>query len=367
MISETRKILIIDDNHEFANIIARVLEGQGYQILMAYDGNTALQKIEEAPELVLLDLKLPDLPGEEVLKRIKGVKEDLGVIIITGYGNEQVAVELMKTGALDFLSKPFDNETLIEAVKNAFRIRDLQMEEKENKKFSSLEHFFPFLAHEIRNPLHAIGGALAVITRRVDLKDEILYKSIKIIQEEVEHLNKFVEECLDFVQPSIKSRFIEVDIKGLILAVVNMVSYMFEELLRKIKINVEIDSRLPKIYANYEEIKQVFVNILKNSFEAMSEGEIGIKGSFKGNSNPGWVEILFQDNGPGIKNENLKYLFKPFHTTKLRGTGLGLAICRRIIVERHHGKIAVESEEGKGTTVKVYLPVKPIQNDFMES
>ena len=366
VIGEMKKILIVDDNQEFVSTLARFLESKGYQVLRAYDGNTALQNVMASPDLVLLDLKLPDVTGEEVLKRIKEMNEEIGIIIITGYGNEQVAIDLMKAGALDFLSKPFDNETLINAIKNALQIRDIQLEEKENRKYSSLEHFFPFLAHEIRNPLHAIAGALAIIERRVDLEDEILYKSTKIIQEEVEHLNKFVEECLDFIRPLTKRRFIEVDMKDLILAVVNIISYVFGELSKKIKINVEIDSKLPKIYANYEEIKQAFINILKNSFEAMTKGEIEIKGSFKTDSNPGWVEIRFRDNGPGIKNENLKYLFKPFHTTKLRGTGLGLAICRRIIVERHHGKISIESEEGKGTIVKVYLPANPIQNDFME-
>ena len=72
---------------------------------------------------------------------------------------------------------------------------------------------------------------------------------------------------------------------------------------------------------------------------------------------PTYIEIIFIDNGIGIKKENLSKLFNPFFTTKLRGTGLGLAICRRIIVERHHGKIYIESEENKGTTVTVELPI----------
>jgi signal transduction histidine kinase len=85
-------------------------------------------------------------------------------------------------------------------------------------------------------------------------------------------------------------------------------------------------------------------------------GQFTIRACFKSESEKN-IEIAFIDNGIGIKKENLSRLFNPFFTTKVRGTGLGLAVCRRIIVERHHGKIYIESEENKGTTVKVELPV----------
>ena len=117
-----------------------------------------------------------------------------------------------------------------------------------------------------------------------------------------------------------------------------------------------MDPHLPKIYANYEEIKQAFLNIVKNAFEAMPEGgEFTIKAYPKSDS-PKNIEISFIDSGIGIPQKHLNNIFNPFFTTKLRGTGLGLAICRRIIVERHHGKISIESEEKRGTTVRIELP-----------
>jgi signal transduction histidine kinase len=355
-----RRILVVDDNPEFADIVSRVLSRQGCEISVARSGRDAIDKVSsESPELVLLDLKLPDISGGDLLKRIKGINEDTSVIIITGYGGEQVAVELMKAGAVDFLSKPLQMEVLIRAVRNALQIRDAQVEDKQDKHFSSLEKFFPFLAHEIRNPLHAIGGALAIIQRRSNLKDEFLAKSIHIIQEEVQHLNEFVQECLEFVRPPMKSRFIEVEIEEVINVVMNMMSHMFEDLSKKIKITTEMDSQHPKIYANYEEIKRAFLNIVKNSFDAMGEGGgLTIKAFFIATPPPGIMEIVFKDTGSGIPKDKMKNLFDPFFTTKLRGTGLGLAICHRIIVDRHHGRINIESEEGKGTTVKVELPLR---------
>jgi signal transduction histidine kinase len=359
MESGVRKILIVDDSIEFARVVARFLEHQGYRISLAQSGYKAVEKILSDPhDLVLLDLKLPDVTGMEVLKRIKEIDDDIAVIIITGFGGEQIAVDIMKAGAVDFLSKPIDNDSLLRTVKNALKIRDAQVEDRQLKGYSSLEKFFPFLAHEIRNPLHAIGGALAIIQRRCDLKDGLLVQSVQIIQEEVRHLNDFVQECLDFVRPPTKRHFAEVDVNEVVTIVINIVSHIFQDLAGKITVSTQMDPELPKVHANYEEIKQAFLNIVRNAFEAIADGgELSVKTSFRSGPNPGWVDVIFADNGVGIKEDNKKYLFNPFFTTKLRGTGLGLAICHRIIVDRHKGTITVEGDEGKGTTVTVGLPV----------
>jgi len=355
--------LIVDDSHQVTLLVSRYLENQGFQVSVASNGRMAIEKVlSESPEVVLLDLILPDISGRDVLERIKEINGDTAVIIMTGYGGEQVAVDLMKAGAADYLGKPFDREALLKALEEVLRIRDSQIEDRKHAGFSSLEKFFPFLAHEVRNPLHAIGGALAIIQRRCDLRDEVLSRSVKIIQEEVQHLNDFVQECLHFVRPLTKSRFVETEINEVISVVLNIISHMFEERSARIKIRTDLDPQLPKVYANYEEMKGAFLNILKNSFEAIEEnGEITIKTIFQASPYPGAVEVLFTDNGTGINKENLKYLFSPFYTTKVRGTGLGLAICRRIVVDRHKGKIQVESEEGKGTTIRIQLPLGPPQ------
>ena len=356
-----KKILVVDDAPEVISLVRRYLENAEFQLAMASSGQMAIEKtLAESPDVVLLDYFLPDISGQDVLKKIKEINVDTAVIIMTGHGGEEVAVNLMKAGAADYLSKPFDRDTLLRSLKEVLKIRDSQIEDRKQAGFSSLEKFFPFLAHEIRNPLHAIGGALAIIQRRCDLSDEVLLRSVRIIQEEVQHLSNFVQECLDFVRPLTKSRFIEVEMNEVIAVVINIISHMFEDRSRRIRIHTELDPDLPKVYANYEEMKRVFLNILKNGMEAIEEsGEITIRTRFNWNSFPGTVEVVFSDNGVGIRKENVSDLFSPFYTTKVRGTGLGLAICRRIIVERHYGKMQVTSEEGKGTTVIVELPIKP--------
>ena len=368
-----RKILIVDDNIEFAKTVARTLEKEGFQVSLASDGNAAiLAASNESPDLVLLDLKLPDIPGVELLRIMKSINENVAVIIITAYGGERVAIDLMKAGAIDFLSKPFNFEDLLNAINNAFKISDAQKEDKKHERYPHLEKFFPFLAHEIRNPLHAISGALAIIQRRSDLKDEILGQSVRVIQEEVQHLNEFVQECLDFVRPPSESRFVEIDINEVISFIVNTMPHRFEELSQKIRVTTDLASQLPKFFGNYEEIKQALLNIVRNGLEAMDEGgEFIIRTSFQLEPKPGWVRVTLVDHGLGMKEDNLQFLFHPFFTTKPRGTGLGLAICKRVIVERHHGKIQIESLEGKGTTVTVELPIerrsKPRKESSRES
>jgi len=364
-----RKILVVDDNIEFAKTVARNLEKEGFQISLASDGNTAiLAASNESPDLVLLDLKLPDIPGVELLRIMKSINENVAVIIITAYGGERVAIDLMKAGAIDFLSKPFNFEDLLSAINNAFKISDAQKEDKKHERYPHLEKFFPFLAHEIRNPLHAISGALAIIQRRSDLKDEILGQSVKVIHEEVQHLNEFVQECLDFVRPPSESRFVEIDINEVVSFIVNTMPHRFEELSQKIQVTTDLAPQLPKFFGNYEEIKQALLNIVRNGLEAMDDGgEFIIRTAFQLDPKPGWVRVTLVDHGLGMKEENLQLLFHPFYTTKPRGTGLGLAICKRVIVERHHGKIQIESLEGKGTTVTVELPIERRRRPRKES
>jgi len=137
-----RKILVVDDNLALAEMVTRFLVDREFDASLVSNGNDAIERVHsEPPDLVLLDLNLPDISGMEVLKRIKEVNEDIAVIVITGYGGEQVAVAMMKAGALDYLSKPFEFETLLTSIKDTLGIRDAQIEEKRSKKYPSLEIF----------------------------------------------------------------------------------------------------------------------------------------------------------------------------------------------------------------------------------
>ncbi len=356
-----KPVLIIDPDRDFTKTTEKVLLSNGYKASLAHNGNQAIKKISSgSPRLALLSLNVPDMEGEVLLKKIHEIDPQLS-IILTEFGKEDI-IDLMQYGVIDFFPKPIEVATLLQAIEKAPTVINPISGDPEKEGVSVLAQFFPFLVHELRNPLQAIGGALTIIEKRSSLEDKPLAQSISIIKEEVQHLSGFVQKCLDFVRPINRDFCIESDLNEMIGLCIKMTTYMFPEASSAIRVITEFDPNLPKAYANYEEIKQVMLNLLKNSFEAMiqsSTKELTVKTVNKVFNNTGWLEIIIHDTGLGIKNDNLKLIGTPFFTTKIRGTGLGLAVCHRIIVDRHKGKILIESEEALGTTVTIKLPVNP--------
>jgi nitrogen-specific signal transduction histidine kinase len=358
----TNTILIVDPDQKFVKTVREFLLSQGYQVSLADNGSQAIEKIlSTAPLVVLLSLKLPDAQGQHLLKKINEIDPHLAVILTDT--DQEASLEALSCGVIDFFSKPIDHKALLMVIQKIPHLVNLSIAGPGKEEGSSLSDFFPFLVHELRNPLQAIGGALTIIEKRSNWEDKPLAQSLRIIKEEVQYLSGFVRACLDFVSPVPNKDFcLEIDLSQLIGLCVKLITYMFKESSGDIDIITHLDPHLPKIYANYEEIKQVLLNLLKNSIEAMNQShqkELTIKLKNKNFYGTGWVEISISDSGLGIKKEDLSHIGTPFFTTKLRGNGLGLAVCRRIIVDRHKGNMIIESDANQGTTVTVRLPVNP--------
>jgi len=360
MARENIKVLIIDADKASAGKIAEILTPKGFSTILSYSGNDGIHKASyTSPDIVLLSYQLPDLESKEVLNRLKGFDRTIPIIIAMAVGGEKATVDLLKAGASDFLVKPVKSRDLLQAVKRvqAKRLADMEIQ---SQKFLSLGKLFPFLAHEIRNPLHAIGGALTVLQRRCNLKDDTIAQSIEIIREEVQRLNQFMQECLDFSRPPARRRFAQTDLNEVIRSSLNTLAPVIEAHPEKIEVITRLDDGLPKIKANFNEIKQVCLNILKNAIEAMKKrGKLEIHTSSAPHEKPRYVVINIIDTGTGIDEENLPYLFDPFFSTKSRGAGLGLALCKKIVVENHRGQIDIESKKNIGTTVTITLPFSP--------
>jgi signal transduction histidine kinase len=354
-------VLIIDPDRDFAESTRKFLRAQGFQVSCVSNGKQAIKKINPGSTLVaLLCLELPDMKWQDLLIRINEVAPDLAVIA-TSLCQEEENKDLIDLGVIDFFSKPINQSDLLESIRSTVSLFQPMRMEMGIDEDSLVKKFFPFLIHELRNPLQAIGGAVSIIEKRSDLNDKPLSQSIQIIKEEVQYINGFIQNCLDFIRPSNKNFWIEFDLTELVSQCLNRLAYIFENSFEGISINTYFEPSLPKVYANYEEIKEVVLNLLKNAVEAMDQSDtkvLMIRVTHKGLSGSGWADVRIQDQGRGIRQDQVENLGTPFFTTKLRGTGLGLAICHKIIVERHKGKMMIERLEDQGTAVTIKLPVR---------
>jgi signal transduction histidine kinase len=228
----------------------------------------------------------------------------------------------------------------------------VRMEEqlREQTSLARLGEMAAVIAHEVKNPLAGIRGAIQVIGGRLpkESKDATV---VKEIVNRIDTLNELIKDLLLFARPP-HPRPLPVDLAGLVRTTADLLSG--DPALKAVAIQIE--GAAPPVLADAELLKIVFQNLLVNSAQAMQgRGEIQVSLEAVG----GVCRLIFRDAGPGIAADVLERIFTPFFTTKARGTGLGLATAKRI-VEAHAGRIAIDSATGGGTTVTIELPVTSI-------
>ncbi|MBW1704709.1 MAG: HAMP domain-containing protein [Deltaproteobacteria bacterium] len=241
-------------------------------------------------------------------------------------------------------------------------LRDIQSELVRSEKLISMGRLSAGVAHEIRNPLNAMKGAIVYLQRRRS-EDPLIQEYTHLILEEIERLNQFVTEFLYFARQS-SPNLTPANLNELVRNTLNL----FEEKFREKGINVikHLDPSLPSLMIDPNQMEQVIVNLLINACDAMAEGGVlelstEIKRDGQGADSSFRSLVKVEDDGAGIPHEHLQNIFDPFFSTKETGTGLGLPISLGI-VESHGGKLKVMSQERKGTKVIIELPV--MKNDM---
>ncbi len=205
------------------------------------------------------------------------------------------------------------------------------------------------LAHEIKNPLNAISVAAAYL--RENYRGKLINEFIKIIQSEASRINKLTTSLLSFARPQKPEPAIS-DINNLVREITSLLEQESNEY--NVEIGVDTGNDVPLFKFDYNQIKQVLLNLVINSFDAVEKGG---KIMIQTRSSNGNVLLSVEDNGKGISVEVLKNIFNPFYTTKTRGTGLGLAISKKIAKE-HGGDLQIESKLGEGSKFTLLLPLR---------
>lgn len=242
-------------------------------------------------------------------------------------------------------------------------IKSIKEESVRKDRLAFLGTFAAGIAHEVKNPLGGIRGAAQLLSRRfVSGRMPDMTEYTDIIVREVDRLNKILEEVLDFANPR-KINPQPINIHEVLDTVILLGNNMAQE--RAVNIVKSYDPSLPPVLGDKEPLIQVFLNLVKNSIEAVAQhGKIMVntriltdfhlvEEGYKGGM---MASIEVKDNGCGISNHDMEKLFTPFFTTKAKGSGLGLALSFRIIKE-HGGFFKIDSDRGKGTTVSVFLPI----------
>jgi len=236
-------------------------------------------------------------------------------------------------------------------------LRQLEEEVRVKNQMAAIGRMAAGIAHEIRNPLTSMRGSVEIMRSRPNLaKTE--ERLLDIIIRESDRLNKFVEDFLQFARPAAKNRA-AVDLAGLLRDSVTLLRNS-PEVRDKHTVVLNLESGEIPIFGNEDQLRQVFWNLAQNGLRAMpAGGTLTIEARRADDGSGG--QVIFQDTGVGMSEEERKLLFQPFNSSFRGGIGLGLSISFQI-VEDHHGKISFESEKGSGTRVTVYIPRHPATN-----
>lgn len=224
---------------------------------------------------------------------------------------------------------------------------------RKSEKLALLGQMAAGIAHEIRNPLTSIKGFVQLF-RSNSQKEEYF----DIVLSELDRINEIVSEFLVLAKPT-ADIFKKQDLTKLINEVILLSNT--QSILNNVEIKVENNLHAPMIHCEKNQLKQVFLNIIKNAIEAMPDGgQLTIKVMKKtGNT----ISVQFIDQGVGISEDRIPSLGEPFYTTKEKGTGLGLMICYKII-ENHNGRLTIESKVGEGTKMEIELPFEGDMTDL---
>jgi two-component system NtrC family sensor kinase len=235
------------------------------------------------------------------------------------------------------------------------RLKENQEQLIQAEKLTSLGQMAASIAHEVNNPLSGVLVYTQLLTRRLrtdKLTKDVALENLSKMEAELNRSTKLIRNLLDFARQSPPTLW-EVDINEIVSRASDLAAHSAE--LQHVQVTKELYPAIPKIVADFDQLQQVFLNLMINAIQAMSEGgKLTICTSIDNNQQ---VKIEVQDTGCGIPAENMSKLFTPFFSTKgKKGVGLGLAVSYGI-VQHHHGRIEVQSKVGEGTTFTVYLPL----------
>jgi signal transduction histidine kinase len=373
-------VLVIEDNPNNVLLLSEFLEKEGFEPLIAEDGEEGIRKaLDEQPDLILLDVMLPRKDGFEVCEKLKERKEtrDIPVIFVTAKTETRDRIRGLDLGAVDYVLKPFDGAEVIARVRTQIKLREMQEQNamyKEalirNQRLSSIGTLVNGISHNFNNLLSIMVGYTEIAYNN---SDKSVQEELDNVLETARRMSIIVSEMNAFA----RANYIEKGLFSLDECVEKTAKFFAASISRDIKFSVDLNGDGLNIRGDYEQISQVILSLLTNAREAIGqEGCIFVKTSagsvpreLEGRlKNPAgsndFALVTVTDNGFGIPEDELIWIFDPFYTTKQTvGAGFGLSVAYGVVTA-HGGIISVKSRPGKGSRFEVFLPVAAERNDM---
>ncbi|MEM7403976.1 MAG: response regulator [Pseudomonadota bacterium] len=375
MQQEPQKILIVDDERLNINVLVELLRGQ-YTVIVAKNGEQALRRARSSnpPDLILLDVMMPDMDGFEVCEKLKfdPVTRDIPIIFVTAMGNEQDEVRCFEYGAVDYIRKPFSPPIVTARVANHLALVAARRDAE--SAANAKADFLATMSHEIRTPLNGIIGMLELL-RQTDLDSE-QKRMVRTVSKSGYGLLRIINDVLDFSK--IDAGKLSVERVSLSLEdVVEGAAAMLAPTAKEKGIAI-VTSIAPSLWQSVEgdpvRLHQILFNLIGNAIKFSDPGGyVWVTAERAERSTDERVEVRFKviDRGIGIAPAAQARLFSAFSQAeestarRFGGTGLGLSICQRLTTMMD-GTIRVTSEEGRGSTFVVEMPFPVALDDEPE-
>ena len=397
---ETLKILIIDDDEVDRMAVTRALKVAAIRMELseATDYSEAIEILEEKQfDCVFVDYLLPGKDGLALVQEIRASGSKVPLIVLTGQGDEQTAVDLMKAGASDYITKSrITPDLLSTTLRNAIRIYEAERQialfnqrlresnellKKKNKELEEKREqihiqnlklleasetkskFLATMSHELRTPLNAIMAFSQMLQRKN--KGNFSNQQVDMIERihgNGKNLLALINDILDLSKieaGGLKLYPEEFDLSQLINTTIDELRSLRSQ--KKLDIEVETDFQHPIVFNDRNRVRQILVNLISNAIKFTDKGIVLIKANEISDLSDSNIVITVKDTGIGIAESDIKHIFEPFRqinqsiSRKYAGTGLGLAITKSL-VKMMDGKLSVESELAKGSIFRVEFP-----------
>ncbi len=375
--SKEIQVLFLDDEESIIDGIQRLFIREPYDVFATTkvaEARAALTKYKI--KVVVSDYRMPDISGIHFLREVKEQYPDTVKILFTGYTDFSAAEEAINVGEVyRFISKPWKTTELLSTIRQCIEHYDLLLRAKtkeeelelSNKKLKAMyevqKEFTSTVSHELRTPLASIKTAIDLVVRK--MVGEITPEQSEVLgraKKNVDRLKRLIDDILDLTKMEsgkLQMNFMVNNINNVIKETVESQKDVATS--RGLYLKFELDENLPPVPIDTDRITQVMNNLLNNAIKFTKKGGITIATVNKTEGNH--ILVSVKDTGRGIAASGMSRVFEKFQQIESAekneegGTGLGLAICRQII-ERHGGKIWVESKEGEGTIFSFILPIQ---------